>query len=95
MSATYVHLSGRDMQDSVLELYGLRAKRDEHCLEVGKCPRCKSIVNAEAKFCDKCGMPLAKDAQQTQDIATRELMDFIASDPQLMMKLTAVVQSQK
>jgi len=95
MTATYVHLSGRDMQDSVLELYGLRAKRDEHCLEIGKCPRCKTIVNADAKYCDKCGMPLAKDAQQTNDTVMKEIAAFINSEPQLISKLMALVQAQK
>jgi len=95
MPAVYVHLSGQDMQDSVLELYGLRKKRDEHSLEICKCPRCKTLVDADAKYCITCGMPLAKDVQQTNDTVMKEIAAFINSDPQLISKLMALVQAQK
>jgi integrase/recombinase XerD len=92
MPSVYVHLSNRDMQDSVLELYGLRDKRNEFCLEVDKCPRCKAIVNADATYCDKCGMPLVQDMQQTINTTTSEFTSFIDQHPELVKMLMTQMQ---
>jgi hypothetical protein len=58
----YVHLSGKNMDDAVLRMYGI--KKDEYdteFLKPGVCPRCRELTAVNANFCLKCGMPLKKE----------------------------------
>ena len=57
MPATYVHLSGRDMDSAVLKLRGLKPKEEriERTLAPKECPRCGLTNKATGKFCNRCG----------------------------------------
>ena len=56
MAATYVHLSGRETDTTLLALSGIKKDEDkkESLLKPLKCPRCDNINNFDAKFCGKC-----------------------------------------
>ncbi len=60
MAATYVHLSGRDVDNALLKLHGLAKPEDEQedKMKVRSCQRCKEYNSPIAKFCIKCGLPL-------------------------------------
>ena len=60
MAATYVHLSGRDVDNALLKLHGLAKPEEEHedKMKVRSCQRCKEYNSPIAKFCIKCGLPL-------------------------------------
>lgn len=60
MPATYVHLSGRDVDEAILKLRGLQPKEEkiESTLAPKKCPRCGLINKATGKFCMRCGSVL-------------------------------------
>ncbi len=56
---TYVHLSGRDVDDSILAHYGLVKKEElESPLKPKKCPRCNTLSSHDAKYCRQCNMIL-------------------------------------
>jgi integrase len=57
MPATYVHLSGRDVDDAILKMRGLKSKGEEvkSTLAPKKCPRCDLVNKATGKFCNRCG----------------------------------------
>jgi site-specific recombinase XerD len=57
MPATYVHLSGRDVDEAILKLRGLQSKEEkiESTLAPKKCPRCTLTNKATGKFCSRCG----------------------------------------
>ncbi len=57
MPATYVHLSGRDVDEAILKLRGMKPKEDkiESTLAPKKCPRCGLSNKATGKFCSRCG----------------------------------------
>ncbi len=60
MAATYVHLSGRDVDDALLKIHNL-AKTEENkppVLDVKLCLRCREKNAPVSKFCFKCGTPL-------------------------------------
>ncbi|MEW5760187.1 MAG: site-specific integrase [Candidatus Thermoplasmatota archaeon] len=70
MAATYVHLSGRDVDDAVLKMRGLKPEEEkvESTLAPKKCPRCTLINKATGKFCTRCGSVLDLDtAMKMQD----------------------------
>jgi site-specific recombinase XerD len=60
MAARYVHLSGRDVDESLLRAHGLQPKREKEKpkLTVIKCARCQLENSSVHKFCSRCGMPL-------------------------------------
>lgn len=59
MAATYVHLSGRDVDSTLLQLYSLKDKpiEKEAKLDVKVCHRCKERNSPSQSFCGRCGNP--------------------------------------
>lgn len=58
-AATYVHLSGRDVDDTLLRLHGLLEETEKEDGFKGiKCPRCKQVNLPKSAFCSNCGMAL-------------------------------------
>jgi len=59
LAKTYAHFSARDLEDTLLEINGLKQPEKE----VGKlklriCPRCGNINPPDASGCEKCGLIL-------------------------------------
>lgn len=92
MATQYVHLSGRDIDNSILRINGIvRASQEKEAKELKPmtCPRCQENNPSTAKFCYKCSMVL--------DIKTAvELEEYKAKDDQAvktMMERMAKMQS--
>ncbi len=85
MPATYVHLSGKDVDKAILEMNGLEQKKSEkEEAKVRVCPRCEAINDTKASYCDRCSFILdekeavkleteKKDEEQMTLIAKRVL----------------------
>jgi len=60
MAATYVHLSGRDIDNAVLQANGVKVDNSmmEPKLKVKVCRRCQFSNPIESKYCNRCGAPL-------------------------------------
>lgn len=63
MPAVYVHLSGRDMDDAILKMHGLK-KEEELTSQLTpiKCKVCGHVNPPDVRFCAKCGKPLTIEA---------------------------------
>lgn len=65
-SRTYVHLSGRDLDDAVLKMHGKKTKEEQKKkIEIKKkepkpCPRCRTVNDHLANMCQVCGLGLDK-----------------------------------
>lgn len=71
MPATYVHLSGRDVDKAVLEMNGLQDKKKEkEEAKVKVCPRCETINDTKASYCDTCSFVL--DEKEAVKIETEK-----------------------
>ncbi|MEM4534319.1 MAG: site-specific integrase, partial [Candidatus Korarchaeota archaeon] len=56
MARRYVHFSARDLEETVLEIHGLReAKRSDGILKAIQCPRCGSMNPPNNARCEFCG----------------------------------------
>ena len=87
--ATYVHLSGKNMDDAVLKMYGIKkAEDDPELLKPGVCPRCRELTAVNAKFCSKCGLPLTQEAVTTVESIKTEYMQLSDLDEIKEMKNT-------
>ena len=76
MPATYVHLSGRDIDESILKMRGLLKPKEEtveSSLAPLPCPRCKLMNKATGKYCMRCGAVLDVGTAVTMQDRAKEL----------------------
>ena len=78
MASVYVHLSGRDVDDALLKLYGLKEKNEQETQDKPtRCPRCTEINPPNFKFCGKCGMALDLKAVMEKDEKMKAALSFM------------------
>jgi secreted Zn-dependent insulinase-like peptidase len=74
MPATYLHLSGEDVDKRILAMHGITPEEDkptkDETLTPQKCPRCLHVNPADAKYCMQCSLVL--DAKKAQDVEAFE-----------------------
>jgi hypothetical protein len=65
----YVHLSGRDVDATLLALTeGGPMKADEYKLVSLKCKRCTETISPAMNFCSKCALPINLDNEYTREM---------------------------
>ncbi len=92
MPSTYVHMSGKEVNNAILAMNGIRVdneKKDSRFQPL-ICPKCDTINTCDSKHCNKCGgiidlkYALELEAQQEKEIAIRKdsdrLMDVLLKD---------------
>ncbi len=100
MSQIYVHLSGRNLDDTLLKSYGIVKDNTPKEKELApiQCPRCGIINGATTKFCYKCGAALdlvtAIDVDKGRASITMELMDLISQQPALLELLKGHMEAR-
>jgi integrase/ribosomal protein L40E len=70
MASVYVHLSGRDIDNALLRVNGVKVetKEEDSALRIVKCMRCETDNSPASRFCTKCGTPLdLRTAIELQD----------------------------
>lgn len=92
MAAIYVHLSGRDTDEALLKVNGIKINKEteEQKFKSQKCPRCNTNNESTNKFCKLCGFIL--DNQMKQEIIKKEtekqgmelLMENLLKDQEIM-----------
>ncbi len=85
MPQVYIHLSGEDVDKKFLELNGVLSKEEIKKIRIKEtkfkpriCPRCKEQNLFDAKFCNKCWLPLdvktSSDVKQRIDALVNEIL---------------------
>ncbi|MBN3037748.1 MAG: tyrosine-type recombinase/integrase [Candidatus Diapherotrites archaeon] len=102
MASIYVHLSGRDVDDALLGIYGVKPPEDskKERFVLRACPRCKEANSPASKYCSRCGSALdlataleADDKRKEAD----EFMEYVMKDDhvkQLLMERLAALQKE-
>lgn len=109
MPSTYVHMSGREVDDAILAMNGVKTeeKKTEVQMLPRICQRCETINNYDSKHCNKCAAILdlkyAMELEQKQQEETKmrsssdELMNVLLKDKDvqklLMEKLKGLTVS--
>ncbi len=72
MASTYVHMSGKKIDQSMLKLNGVAIddEKETSILKPIICERCDTINNNDSKFCSKCGLVL--DLKKSYDLAKEQ-----------------------
>ena len=98
MASTYVHLSGRDLDNSILKAYGISAAVEETKpkLTARECPRCRNKNELDAVYCSSCGAPM--EIQNAVRLAgesekSREALLSSIKDPELLDKIVDLLVS--
>jgi Site-specific recombinase XerD len=92
MAATYVHLSGKDIDNAILKMNGIIID-DTHVdgLKVGRCPRCHELNQETALYCVKCGLPLQEELKSKieKDSAAidLEVMKAAVLNPEILKEI--------
>ena len=72
MAAVYVHLSGKDLDDDILELHGKAVIKEKEPLKGAmaprECPRCRHENPATALFCFMCGQQLDVTLDESKEL---------------------------
>lgn len=73
MASIYVHLSGRDVDNALLKVYGIEnnTEKKESVLKPIECTRCQEANQATNKYCSRCGIPL--DPKESLDTIKESL----------------------
>lgn len=80
MPKTYIHLSGHDVDQEVMDIYGLETEKDEP--EEKTCPKCTRKYKGRDSYCPRCGAPLEfssamdrTEAIEEADVLANALVD--------------------
>lgn len=97
MASVYVHLSGRDTDNAILEMNGLKKeeKKGAQKLRSQNCMRCGEINKSTSKFCDKCGAILdintavdfEKQKKDEKDILHMFVQKIVDENPRVAEKV--------
>ncbi|MGB3908473.1 MAG: zinc ribbon domain-containing protein [Methanomethylovorans sp.] len=86
MPQTYVHLSGKQIDEAVLKIHGIIKEKDTMPqLTSTVCPRCRQVNGPTSTFCSRCGMAMRVDSavdleKKRSDIAMA-LMELVEKEP--------------
>ncbi|MFQ5722301.1 MAG: tyrosine-type recombinase/integrase [Candidatus Aminicenantales bacterium] len=90
MASIYVHLSGRDVDNALLKVYGIKnEEKEESELKPRNCLRCKELNPFSNKFCSKCGMILDEELMNKriqQDLDRKnadQILDQLVKDEEV------------
>jgi integrase len=98
MAKTYVHLSGKDVEDALARAHGIEIGRTEapRAQLPRVCVRCSTSNDPVAKFCLQCGGPLslegAEEAQKWK--ADEDLLADLLDDPKVRPFLARRLKSK-
>lgn len=96
MPRIYVHLSGRDVDDALLGVYGLKKVEGRTPKLMPKvCPRCHESNDVGAKLCRLCGLVLDIRVAETQERKTEESEERIKQLERKLEELTESVSALK
>ena len=93
MPRTYVHLSGRDVDDAILAMHGLRRSdaQTERVTTGPACPKCRAVVLPNAVSCPQCWQPLVAQVVPAADRAAapewgpvEQLMERLLQNPKFL-----------
>jgi len=95
--STYIHLSGRDVDESILSIYGVstESKTTEQVLSVQVCHRCNESNDPASIFCIRCGLPFNEAGVVTENkiesVVVELLKVLVQKDPTIKETFKEIV----
>ena len=83
-------MSGRDFDNTLLELHGLKAQeKKEDKFRIKVCPRCEEKNSPDAMYCKSCAFLIDAEAMDWE----KKTMDELVSIPQVQRYLKKALRS--
>ncbi len=101
MLSEYSHLMSRDVNETILQIHGIRVDEKQEEQKPKLCPRCKSINAMEAKFCIRCSSALDEKSafEVDREQGKRdELLNLLFADKgiqKIMLEKLASMKSER
>jgi site-specific recombinase XerD len=104
MASVYVHLSGKDVDDALLDTYGIKKDLDENRISSLKpliCFMCNTQNEATNKFCKLCGAVLDEKlknellARETQNAEINKVMNVLFRDKDILALVAQKIREIK
>lgn len=101
MPATYVHLSGRDVEQAILKIHGLatdHSRDDADNLTPKSCNRCGSINAHDSRHCSNCACLLDVSGAIDESELNRahgEVLNGLLSDSAVQSRITTLAQDNE
>lgn len=82
MAGVYVHMSGRDVDNAILSLNGIKTDENEERIPMAmqKCPGCKKENGATYRFCYNCGTDLHQEPEIPGDEKNQGRIEFVTCE---------------
>jgi len=98
-AAIYTHLSGRQVDEQILAVFGKKKIDVQHnkAVDVVYCPRCSLENTPGSAQCGKCGFPLSIEAArelQGRRQKADDMMDIITRHPEFMELLKKIIRQE-
>jgi integrase/recombinase XerD len=86
-TATYVHLSGRDLDSAILRMKGVKIPKEieDEKKQPITCPRCKTVNDSLAKWCIDCGLGL--DVKTMMEFSEKKNKTAISAHETLLKQM--------
>jgi integrase/recombinase XerD len=102
MAATYIHMSGKETDNSILEMNGIQISKEkkDSKMKPKQCLRCKTINEATNRFCRLCGLILDEEEANRileKDSETQkgdQFMKEVVSDSELLKLLIGKIREK-
>jgi len=102
MVKTYVHLSGKDVDNAVLKMYGIENNGKKPTLfDLIDCPKCQQKISRLDDFCPYCNYPInqrfainTENDKKTIDIVIKFLQILAEENPKIKEKFYELVEKE-
>jgi integrase len=85
IASIYVHLSGRDVDDAILNLHGMKAEqqKERDGFRAINCSRCSTKNAPGTQLCLKCGHALSSGVEKEDEPKPMGVMNELLKDPEV------------
>lgn len=109
MAARYIHLSGKQIDDAILKMHGLKKdEKKEDILKQVQCPRCKHMNDPNNEICERCWLPLkpsvyrevekVREMKEESSVVLMQLLELAKTlskaNPDKVQQILASMQQQ-
>jgi len=93
MASIYYHLSGRDVDEALLKVYGYEPKKEDKSVPLRICPHCGEANTFLSHFCRKCNSPLDLSLEwKEKDEAVAKILEVLKQDEWFVKKVTEIIR---
>ena len=94
MPAKYAHINQQDVEDALLDHYGIKKQKDKISRVPIICPGCKNPNSFDAEICDNCSKPLSLEKALELEESEKKEKDKLSATLDELMKAQKETRSR-